>query len=156
MSPIDLVGTDKRYSDVIPMLVEVKLSKNVGPGEMFSCIVESLTRIGIRGEVDSSGKPSLIQTCNILHKKGKYYICHFKAMYLLDGGENTIQVSDIARQNAIINLLVQWGLIELVKPEIILDPICSLKSIKVLKHFEVKDWNLVSKYKIGQIKELNV
>lgn len=156
MQSSDVVGTDKRYNDVLPMMVEVKINPKGIPGEIFNCIAESLTRVGVRGKVGENGKPVLIQTCNILHKKGKYYICHFKTMYLLDGRENTLTMSDVARQNAIINLLVQWGLIEVVKPSMIQSPLCSMKSIKVVKHSESKDWELIAKYKIGHNKEVNV
>lgn len=156
MQASDIIGSDKLYNDILPMLVEVKLKQDTIRSEVFSCIVESLTRIGVRGLPRDNGKPTLLQTCNILHKKGKYYICHFKSLFLLDGGVNTITSSDIARQNTIIQLLVDWGMIEVVNPGMIKSPVCSLKTIKVIKYGEIKDWNLVQKYKIGQNKEVNV
>lgn len=157
MQASDIINSDKTFNDILPMLVEVKLLKDNTRSEVFSCVVETLTRIGVRGQPRDGGKPTLLQTCNILHKKGKYYICHFKCMYVLDGGVNTITSSDIARQNTIIQLLVDWGMIEVVNPGMIKTPVCSLKTIKIVKYNESKEWNLVQKYKIGQInKELNV
>ena len=40
----------------------------------FLKIKETLTRIGISSKKDNT----LYQSCHILHKKGKYYIVHFK------------------------------------------------------------------------------
>lgn len=144
MKAFDIIGTDKRFDDILPFLVEVKLK-----GDVFLSIVESLRRVGVRGKTGADGRNTLIQTCNILHKKGKYYICHFKSLFLLDGLENHLVNSDIARQNTIIWLLRDWGLIEIVKPEMLDGDSCSLKTIKVVKFNEQKEWNLVSKYKIG-------
>ena len=47
----------------------------------FLKIKETLTRIGISSKKDNT----LYQSCHILHKKSKYYIVHFKEMFLLDG-----------------------------------------------------------------------
>ena len=32
----------------------------------------------------------LVQTCHILHKRGKYYICHYRELFKLDGFERDI------------------------------------------------------------------
>ena len=57
-------------------LLEVRLREK----DDFLKIVETLTRIGI-----SSRDKKLVQTCHLFHKRGKYYICHFKELFKLDG-----------------------------------------------------------------------
>lgn len=141
---VDLVGSTAKGEDIIPYLVEVELSEHI-----FLRVKESLMRIGIPGAPGKDGKPVLNQTCHILTKRGKYYICHFKSLFLLDGKENTLTNSDIARQNLIIRLLQDWQLVKVVNPDMISDPVCSLKTIKVVKYQDRDKWNLVNKYDIG-------
>ena len=52
--------------------------------DTFLKIKETLTRLGIASR-KTGEKPTLWQSCHILHKRGKYYIVHFKQMFLLDG-----------------------------------------------------------------------
>ena len=47
----------------------------------FLKIRETLSRIGVASRKDKI----LYQSCHILHKQGKYYIVHFKELFLLDG-----------------------------------------------------------------------
>ena len=51
------------------------------------------------------------QSCHILHKQGKYYIVHFKELFVLDGKETNITENDIARRNTISSLLQDWDLV---------------------------------------------
>jgi hypothetical protein len=139
----DIIGSDKKGDDIIPFLLEVDLSDHV-----FLRVKESLTRIGIPSK-NPTGAPYLSQTCHILSKRGKYYICHYKTMFVLDGKENRLTPSDIARQNRIAQLLQDWGLVKIVNPEMIGDHVCSLKSIKVVKYEDRENWKLVSKYDVG-------
>lgn len=149
MRAADIVGSDLKGDAILPFLVEVELVD-----DSFLRVKESLTRIGIPGKPDSeNGFPTLHQTCHILYKRGKYYICHFKTMFVLDGRENTLSESDIARQNRIVSLLQDWNLVKVVKPEMIADPICSLKTLKVVKYGERGEWNLISRYDIGSIRK---
>ena len=69
--------------------------------ENFLLIKETLTRIGVSSKKDKI----LYQSCHILHKKGLYYIVHFKEMFKLDGKDSTINDTDIARRNTIVGLL---------------------------------------------------
>ena len=73
--------------------------------EDFLKVKETLTRIGISSRTDKK----LWQSCHILHKRGKYYICHFKEMFVLDGLGSDISEEDIGRRNVIVKLLVEWG-----------------------------------------------
>lgn len=140
---VDIVGSDKNGDAIIPFLVEVEF-----PEHIFLRIKESLTRIGIPGSSES-GKPTLNQTCHILSKRGKYYICHFKTLFVLDGKENTLTEGDIARQNLIIKLLQDWQLVRVVSPEMTAEPMCSLKTIKIVKFQERHNWILANKYDVG-------
>lgn len=114
----------------------------------FLKIKETLTRIGISSKKENT----LYQSCHILHKKGKYYIVHFKEMFLLDGLDSEISENDLARRNKIAHLLEEWNLLKLVKPLKESDPIASINQIKIVSFKDKKDWNLVCKYHIGSKK----
>jgi len=123
-------------------LVEIKLKTE----EDFLKIKETLTRMGISSRKENK----LYQSCHILHKKGRYYIVHFKELFELDGLENDMDETDEGRRNTITNLLVEWGLCELVDEEQTKDPVISLKQMKILSHKEKSDWELCPKYHIGK------
>ena len=74
----------------------------------FLKVRETLSRIGVA----SRKEKKLYQSCHILHKQGKYYIVHFKELFALDGKNTNLSKNDIARRNTIVNLLNDWGLIE--------------------------------------------
>ena len=126
-------------------LVEVKLKED----EDFLKIRETLTRIGVASRKDKT----LYQSCHILHKQGKYYITHFKELFSLDGKPSNFTEDDISRRNTIVNLLAEWGLIELVDSEKSKDPVAPLSQIKVLPFKEKDGWILSAKYNIGKKKE---
>ena len=73
----------------------------------FLKIRETLSRIGVASRKDKE----LFQSCHILHKKGKYYIVHFKELFKLDGKQTNFDESDLARRNTIVDLLRQWNLV---------------------------------------------
>jgi Bacteriophage translational regulator len=125
----------------ISQLVEVKLRN----AEDFLKVRETLSRIGLASKKDNT----LYQSCHILHKQGKYYIVHFKELFLLDGKESSISDGDIARRNRIIHLLDEWELIEVVNYKMIEEPISPLSQIKIIPFKEKDKWNLVIKYTIG-------
>ena len=122
-------------------LVEVRL-KNP---EDFLKIKETLSRIGLASKKDNT----LYQSCHILHKQGKYYIVHFKELFLLDGKDSTLVEGDLARRNRIVNLLEEWELLDLVHPEKTVEPIAPLNQIKIISFKEKNNWALVTKYTIG-------
>ena len=123
-------------------LVEVKLNE---PDD-FLKIRETLSRIGVASKKDKT----LYQSCHILHKQGKYYIVHFKEMFLLDGKTSDFSDDDIGRRNTIINLLSEWKLLNIVDESITDIPIAPLSHIKIISHKEKSDWNLITKYTIGK------
>jgi len=123
-------------------IVEIKLKED----DDFLKIRETLTRIGIASRKDMT----LYQSCHILHKQGRYYIVHFKELFALDGKPTNFDESDISRRNTIVNLLAEWGLVNLVTPEKTTDPVAPLSQIKVLSYGEKNDWELVATYNIGR------
>lgn len=127
---------------MIENLIEVKLVES----DNFLLVKETLTRIGIASRKDNT----LYQSCHILFKQGRYFIVHFKEMFLLDGKKNTdFSENDIARRNTIIKLLQDWELIEVIDPSKIEDPIIPISHLKILSFKEKNNWNLVPKYNIG-------
>lgn len=127
---------------VVDSLVEVRL-KNA---EDFLKIKETLSRIGVA----SKKEHVLYQSCHILHKQGKYYITHFKELFLLDGKASDLDDNDIGRRNTIANLLEEWGLLEVVSEERVMNPIAPLSQIKIISFKEKGEWTLVPKYTIGK------
>ena len=124
-------------------IVEVNLSE---PDD-FLKVRETLTRIGVA----SRKEKKLYQSCHILHKQGKYYIVHFKELFALDGKSANLSLNDVQRRNRIIQLLSDWGLISIRKPDTIVD-VAPLSQIKVLSYKDKGGWNLESKYNIGKKK----
>ena len=124
-------------------MVEVNLSE---PDD-FLKVRETLTRIGVA----SRKEKKLYQACHILHKQGKYYIVHFKELFALDGKSANLSLNDVQRRNRIIQLLSDWGLISIKKPDTIVD-VAPLSQIKVLSYKDKGGWNLESKYNIGKKK----
>ena len=126
------------------MMIEVALTE---PDD-FLKVRETLTRIGV-----ASGKEKkLYQSCHILHKRGKYYIVHFKELFALDGLPTDISETDIGRRNAIACLLDEWELLEVVDKDKVEQPKVSLAQIKIISYNDKKDWELVPKYHIGRRK----
>ena len=123
-------------------LVEVTLPNP----DNFLKVRETLSRIGVASKKDKT----LFQSCHILHKQGKYYIVHFKQLFLLDGKQSDFTEDDRARLNSIANLLDEWELVELVDVQKSSDPVAPLSQIKIISHKEKNEWNLVAKYNIGK------
>lgn len=128
--------------NLIDSLVEVKLSND----ESFLKIKETLTRMGIASRKDKK----IYQSCHILHKQGKYYVVHFKELFMLDGKTNDFSEEDEGRRNTIVKLLEEWGLLEIVNPESCKEPTAPLSQVKILPHREKDEWELVAKYSIGK------
>lgn len=128
----------------VDSLLEVRLKKE----DDFLKVRETLMRIGVASRKDKR----LYQSCHILHKRGKYYIVHFKELFALDGKPTDFDESDLGRRNTIANLLAEWGLVEIVLPERSKDPVAPLSQIKVIAYSEKHDWDLVTKYNIGNKK----
>jgi hypothetical protein len=124
-------------------LVEVTLKEQ----DDFLKVRETLTRIGVASKKDKT----LFQSCHILHKRGQYYVVHFKELFALDGKPTDITENDLARRNAIVNLLEDWGLLSVVNKKQTEEPEpIFLSQIKIISHKEKHEWQLTPKYNIGK------
>jgi hypothetical protein len=115
----------------------------------FLKVRETLTRIGVA----SKKEKKLYQSCHILHKKGQYFIVHFKELFALDGKKANISLNDLQRRNRIVQLLSDWGLVEITEAEKISD-VAPLSQIKVISYKDKGDWSLESKYNIGKKRQV--
>ena len=125
-------------------MLEISFAEN----DDFLKIRETLTRIGVASRKDKT----LYQSCHILHKRGRYYLVHFKELFALDGKESSITENDLARRNAIAKLLEEWDLLSILDQEQASTPLAPMSQIKVLPHKEKSEWHLVAKYNIGTAK----
>ena len=125
-------------------MLEISFKEN----DDFLKIRETLTRIGVASRKDKT----LYQSCHILHKRGKYYLVHFKELFALDGKETSITENDLGRRNSIARLLEEWELLSILDKEQSSTPLAPMSQIKVLPHKEKTEWDLVAKYNIGTAK----
>jgi hypothetical protein len=127
--------------NIIDSFVEVKIDND----DSFLKIKETLTRIGIL----SNKENKLIQSCHILFKQGKYYIVHFKEMFLLDGKSADFSDDDRKRRNKIALLLDDWELLKVVNKKKIEKDSGTMYRIKIVPFKEKDKYTLESKYTIG-------
>ena len=125
-------------------MVEISL----GEPDDFLKVRETLTRIGVA----SRKEKKIDQSCHSLHKQGRYYIVHFKELFALDGKHANLTVNDVQRRNRIVQLLADWGLVDILDIKKIQD-IAPLNQIKVLSYKDKGDWVLETKYNIGSKKK---
>lgn len=111
----------------------------------FLKVRETLTRIGVASRKDKK----LYQSCHILHKQGRYFIVHFKELFLLDGKKSNLEENDIARRNTIAQLMSDWGLITIDNGSGAVEPLAPMRQIKIIPYREKNDWELCPKYNIG-------
>ena len=110
----------------------------------FLKVRETLTRIGVASRKDNK----LYQSCHILHKQGRYFIVHFKELFLLDGKKSNLEENDVARRNPIATLMSDWGLLSIDNKDK-LQPIAPLRQIKIISFKDKDQWELCPKYNIG-------
>ena len=138
------MSEEQEVSWSVDMMVEVSLRQ---PDD-FLKVRETLTRIGVA----SRKEKKLFQSCHILHKKGKYYIVHFKELFALDGKHANLTSNDIERRNRITKLLSDCGLVDIVHDDL-LGELAPLNQIKVISYKDKSEWTLESKYNIGKKKQ---
>ena len=109
----------------------------------FLKIRETLTRIGVASRKDNK----LFQSCHILHKQGRYFIVHFKELFLLDGKKSNLEENDVQRRNTITTLLSDWGLVSISKNTAL--DCAPLRQIKIIPFKDKANWDLCPKYNIG-------
>ena len=127
--------------NIVESLVEVTLKDP----QDFLKVRETLTRIGVSSRVGNK----LYQSCHILHKRGKYYITHFKELFALDGLPSKMVDEDFGRRNTIIGLLAEWGLIDIVTKTSVRTS-RFIRRIKIISHKNRHEWELIPKYHIGK------
>ena len=118
--------------------VEVKLISD------FLVIKETLERIGIANRKTKVITPSVY----VLHKQGKYFIIHFKELLALDGFKHNINETDISRRNAIVSLLSNWGMVEILDDDIYQEDLA--EQIFVLPFSEKQNYKINHKYRISR------
>ena len=125
------------------MMLEVTLNE---PDD-FLKVRETLTRIGVASRRENK----LYQSCHILHKQGRYFIVHFKELFLLDGKPSNLLENDIQRRNTIAMLLSDWGLVTPIDAEQAKNT-APLRQIKVINFKEKDQLELCPKYNICNTK----
>lgn len=122
------------------LMLEVILSE---PDD-FLKVKETLTRIGVA----SRKEQKLFQSCHILHKQGRYFIVHFKELFMLDGKKSNLELGDVQRRNTIATLLQDWGLVDITVKSAAKD--CApMRTIKIISFKDKHNWELCPKYNIG-------
>lgn len=132
------------YENLEENFVEIDISSNVH----YRIIKETLTRIGI----GDSKKKKLYKTCHIVEKNNKYYIVHFKELFLIDKKAAYFSEGDLERRNKIAKVLEEWGLCKIVNKDAIWDSYgeeISKKDVKIfiLSYAQKNDWELITMYK---------
>jgi hypothetical protein len=130
-------------NNVIEWSPTTMLEVTLNEPDDFLKVRETLTRIGVASRKDRK----LFQSCHILHKQGRYFIVHFKELFMLDGKKANLEENDIARRNTIATLLSDWGLIDFVRKEEL--NVAPLRQIKIISYKEKDQWELCPKYNIG-------
>jgi hypothetical protein len=131
----------------VEALVEIRLKQ---PDD-FLKVKETLTRIGVASKKDKT----LYQSCHILHKQSRYYIVHFKELFMLDGKPSNFSDNDAARRNTIVNLLAEWDLVQIIDNDKVKENVVPINQLKIISFKEKDEWNLVAKYNIGNKKSDN-
>jgi hypothetical protein len=139
-----MVEQNNKQVDWTPtMMLEILLNE---PDD-FLKVRETLTRIGVASQLDKR----LYQSCHILHKQGRYFIVHFKELFILDGKASNLFENDVQRRNSIATLLSDWGLLTIVNPDEAKDT-APLRQIKIIPFKDKSNWELCPKYNIGGTK----
>ena len=131
-----------------------KTFKNIGihinllDEEDFMVVRETLSRIG----VSPKGKNVLYQSCHLIHKDEVYIIAHFKELFALDDLPSNVSTEDLQRRNAIVKLLEEWELLEVVDKDK-LKACMPINGIKIIKHTEKDNWELIPKFNTGSLRK---
>ncbi len=132
--------TYRPRTEILTKAVEITLQQP----EDFLKVIETISRIGIAVEHDV---PTLYQSVHLLHKRGQYFLLHFKELLMLDGGRDDFSPEDERRRNLIAYLLEQWGLLKIVG---VLGERAPMSAVRVLSYHEKSAWKLVPKYQMGR------
>lgn len=134
--------------EIMSKMIEVEIPESISPRDNekmsspFVMIMEVLTRIGFLKD------NTIYQTAHILKKKGKYYICHFKQLFALDGLNSSYDDADEKRLHKIAALLDKWGMVK-VKDRKIVEEVENNEENNVFVHIVP-----VEKIKSGEVKRI--
>ncbi len=134
----------EKQNNIVEWTASSMLEVTLNEPDDFLKVRETLTRMGVASRKDKK----LFQSCHILHKQGRYFIVHFKELFLLDGKKSNLEENDIARRNTIATLISDWGLISIENKENI-KPLAPMRQIKIIPFKEKEEWELCPKYNIG-------
>ena len=134
----------EKDNNIVEWTTSSMLEVTLDEPDDFLKVRETLTRIGVASRRDNT----LFQSCHILHKQGRYFIVHFKELFLLDGKKSNLEENDVARRNTIATLMGDWGLVT-VEDTRKLDPLAPMRQIKIIPFKEKDKWELCPKYNIG-------
>lgn len=135
---------EKEENKIIQWSPQTMLEITLNEPDDFLKVRETLTRIGVASRKDNK----LYQSCHILHKQGRYFIVHFKELFLLDGKKSNLDENDISRRNTIATLMSDWGLVTMETRGQTLS-LAPLRQIKIIPFKEKSNWQLCPKYNIG-------
>ena len=138
---------EEQNNEIRPWTPNDMLEVTLNEPDDFLKIRETLTRIGVASRKDNK----LFQSCHILHKQGRYFIVHFKELFLLDGKKSNLEENDVARRNTIATLMSDWGLVS-IYDKTKAEPLAPLRQIKIIPFKEKDDWELCPKYNIGNVR----
>jgi hypothetical protein len=134
--------------------VSDKIFNNIGihvkllNDEDYMILKETLSRIG----VSPKGKKILYQSCHLIHKNDVYLIAHFKELFGLDGLPTNTTEEDLQRRNAIVCLLEEWELLEIVDKEKVKNKM-PINGLKIVKYNEKESWELIPKFNPGTLRK---
>lgn len=134
----------KTINDVLPDCVEVELANK----DDFLKVVETLERIGVASLKEKRLYPSV----HILHKKGRYYLCHFKHLFSLEGGEGVLDEKDWQRYYTICRLLESWNLVKALPQHNLKDYQLHMDLVKIIPYSQKREWTIIAKFKLGKFK----
>ena len=134
----------EKDNNIVEWTTSSMLEVTLDEPDDFLKVRETLTRIGVASRKDNT----LFQSCHILHKQGRYFIVHFKELFLLDGKKSNLEENDIARRNTIATLMSDWGLLSM-EDKNQAQPLAPLRQIKIIPFKEKNNWILQPKYNIG-------
>ena len=134
----------EKENNIVEWTTSSMLEVTLEEPDDFLKVRETLTRIGVASRKDNT----LFQSCHILHKQGRYFIVHFKELFLLDGKKSNLEENDIARRNTIATLMSDWGLLSIDDKDKA-NPKAALRQIKIIPFKEKNNWTLQPKYNIG-------
>ena len=130
---------------ILKMMIEISLPSE----DSFLKIKETLTRVGVSNTTE--GENRLYPSVVILHKRGKYYLSHFKYLFALDGKTANISSVDIDRFKTISKLIKDWGLCEFKYAADVTDCNKSFnpKLVKIVPFGQKDRWKIIHKYTVG-------